>query len=178
MQKDELPIFETERLRAHRWRVDLAEQALEIYSDSHVTRHISKMHCQTLQEMIAKLEWAVERNTQWDEPFGSFPVFSKSSDQLVGTALIKNLPDQAGNLTDDIEIGWHLGRRYWGQGFATEFGNELIRIGFDQGLSVVYAVTDLENSASQAVCKRLGMKNLGQSEKYYGQRLELFEIRQ
>ena len=99
------------------------------------------------------------------------------TDQMVGTALIKNLPDAEKNFTEDIEIGWHLAYDFWGQGLATEFGRELIRIGFeDAACSVIYAVTDLENYPSQAVCKRLGMDHVGQTEKYYGQRLELFQI--
>jgi RimJ/RimL family protein N-acetyltransferase len=177
MQADDLPIFETERLFAQRWHLDLAEQALEIYSDPRVTEHIPTMHCNSVSEMIAKIEWAIERNKNWDEPLGSFPVFLKSSKRMIGTALMKNLPDENEDLTDDIEIGWHLGSPHWGQGFATEFGNELVRIGFDLGLPVLYAVTGLENKASQDVCQRIGMKPLGRTRKFYGQELELFETR-
>lgn len=177
MKQNDLPIFETERLVARRWNLNLAAQSLEIYADPRVTEHIQKMHCDTEEEMTRKLEWIIERNRRWNEPFGSFPVFSKLENQLVGTALIKALPDSQGELSKDIEIGWHLGSQHWGKGYATEFGNELIRIGFDAGLSVIYAVTGLENAASQAVCRRLGMTYVGRTQEYYGQELELFEVR-
>lgn len=177
MKESDLPVFETERLIAKRWDPAIVDQALEIYSDPLVTRHMPMMRCTTREEMLAKIEWGIERNKKWDEPLGSFPVFLKETDRMVGTALIKYLPDGDENLTDDIEIGWHLGSAYWGQGYATEFGNELLRIGFGLGLSEIFAVTGLENLPSQAVCKRLGMEHLGQTEKYYGERVELFVIR-
>ena len=31
---------------------------------------------------------------------------------------------------DDIEIGWHLARRHWGRGLATEAGRALLHRGF------------------------------------------------
>lgn len=175
---DEPVMFETSRLFALRWSVSIAEQALEIYGDPKVTEFIAPMHCSTIQEMESKIEWIMERNrTKWDEPLGSFPVFLRATGQMVGTALIKNLPDGNDVLTPKIEIGWHLGHQFWGQGLATEFGNELLRIGFEElNLPVLYAVTGLTNIASQAVCGRLGMRATGRTKEFYGQELELFEM--
>jgi RimJ/RimL family protein N-acetyltransferase len=41
----------------------------------------------------------------------------------------------------------------------------------------VIALVDPEDARSQAVCRRVGMTHLGQTDEYYGVTLELFELR-
>ena len=43
-------------------------------------------------------------------------------------------------------------------------------------LDRVIALVDPDNARSHAVCRRLGMTHVGQTEKYYGLLLELFEL--
>ena len=43
-------------------------------------------------------------------------------------------------------------------------------------LDRVIALVDPDNDRSQAVCRRLGMTHLGQTDRYYGLALELFEL--
>jgi RimJ/RimL family protein N-acetyltransferase len=43
-------------------------------------------------------------------------------------------------------------------------------------LDRVIALVDPDNARSQAVCRRLGMRHLGQTDTYYGLVLELFEL--
>ncbi|MFJ9179067.1 GNAT family N-acetyltransferase [Streptomyces sp. NPDC102360] len=58
----------------------------------------------------------------------------------------------------EIEIGWRLGRAYWGQGYATAAA----RLTLDQvraaGLPSVVAMVDARNERSIAVTRRLGME--------------------
>jgi len=42
------------------------------------------------------------------------------------------------------------------------------------GLHTVVAVTHPDNTASQAVCNRIGMEHLGQTDRYYNTVCELF----
>ncbi|MET8908952.1 GNAT family N-acetyltransferase [Micromonospora sp. NPDC004551] len=46
---------------------------------------------------------------------------------------------------------------------------------FRRGLTRVVAVTDPDNRASQAVCRRLGMTHVGRTTRYYDAPNELFE---
>ncbi len=56
------------------------------------------------------------------------------------------------------EIGYWIGVPYWGRGFATEGGAELIRYGFeDAGLHRIYAGYYARNAASGRVMQKLGM---------------------
>lgn len=181
-------IFETERLIARRWSNDHLEAAFQIYSDPDVARHIGNRPMRDLDQMRSELNRLTERNKRFEPggdktlfyPLGSFPVFERSTDDLVGSALLKPLPDTAGELTDEIEVGWHLGKRHWGKGYATEFGHKLLEIGFAIGeCAEIFAVTDIPNVKSQAVALRLGMTHTGQTTKYYsGEPLEFFVITQ
>ncbi len=56
-----------------------------------------------------------------------------------------------------IEIGWALHPDHWGKGYATEAGATAIEYVFaHHDVDAVYSVILPENTASQAVAKRLG----------------------
>ena len=108
---------------------------------------------------------------------GELAAFLKQTNQLVGAMLMKPLPDGDGNFTEEIEVGWHLAQMHWGNGYATEGGRKMIELGFAvQNLEQIYAVTGPDNLKSQKVARRLGMKPQGQTDKYYGQTVDLFKI--
>jgi RimJ/RimL family protein N-acetyltransferase len=77
---------------------------------------------------------------------------------------------------EDIEIGWHLHPDAWGRGYASEAAAAVLGQAWHAGLSRVIAVTNPANVASQAVCRRIGMRHGGLTERYYDTTCELFEI--
>ncbi|MEE2640467.1 MAG: GNAT family N-acetyltransferase [Planctomycetota bacterium] len=173
------PEFETTRLVASQWKVDFAEPAFEIYSDTEVTRFIGGMAVRDVDQMRSRIGEIIERNRSFPPGLGSYPMFLKSTGSLVGTALIKPLPDPTGKLTRDVEIGWHLSRRQWGRGYATEWGKKLMQIAFEElELPEVHAVIDPPNEKSKKVAERLGMEHLGQTTAYYhGEPIEHYRMR-
>ncbi len=57
------------------------------------------------------------------------------------------------------EIGYVVGRPYAGAGYATEAARALLAFGFGTGkLHRIVARTDARNTASAAVCEKLGMR--------------------
>jgi RimJ/RimL family protein N-acetyltransferase len=171
------PVFETERLVIGRWDLELAEPAFEIYGDPDVTQWIGGVTETSLDSMRERIGALIERNKKWPDHWGSWPTFSKATRELVGTMLMKPLPDADGNFTPDIEIGWHLGKAHWGNGYATEGGRKMIEIAFGElGIKELSAVTGLDNVRSQKVARRLGLQHIGQTDAYYGQTVELFKI--
>lgn len=57
------------------------------------------------------------------------------------------------------EIGWVFHPDHRGRGFATEAGEVMLRLGFDElGLHRIIARCDARNAASARVMKRLGMR--------------------
>lgn len=93
---------------------------------------------------------------------------------LVGIALLVPLPPSDGVERDDVEVGWHLHPDVWGQGLATEAGAAMLQHAWRLGLKEVHAVTHPDNTASQAVCHRLAMTDLGLREDWYDRRLRAF----
>ena len=57
------------------------------------------------------------------------------------------------------EIGYWIGKPYWGRGYATEAVQALIRYGFEElGLNRIYAMHFTENPASGRVMQKAGMQ--------------------
>ncbi len=169
--------FETERVFGRPWRMDDAEGAYAIYGNRQVYGNEPNLLIEGIEQMRTKLAKVIERDSQFPAGLGSYASFHKPSGKLAGNLLLKALPDNDGNLTDDIEIGWHLERSFWGQGLASEGARELLRIGFETvGLDEVLAVCRTDNEKSMAVMRRIGMTHVGQTEQYYPQLVELWKI--
>ena len=64
----------------------------------------------------------------------------------------------------ELELGYHLHRRYWGQGYATEAGAACLEHARGLGLRRVISLIYVDNPRSEAVARRLGMKPQGELE--------------
>ncbi len=59
-----------------------------------------------------------------------------------------------------VEIGWRLAPEFWGNGYATEAGGELLRFGFEElDLAEIVSFAVRQNEPSIAVMRRLGMRH-------------------
>lgn len=163
-------VFETERLQARKWRPEHAEPALVIYGDPEVTRYIGGITWANLVEAEEGMAGFVERSAQWGPGLGGFPLFRRTDDALVGAVLVKYLPGVDRSVaTSDLEVGWHLARRYQGQGYATEAGRGALDHAFTRlAIDEITAVTEPDNHPSQRVARRLGMVHVGRTSAYYG----------
>lgn len=61
------------------------------------------------------------------------------------------------------ELGYSIGRRYWNRGFASEAAQGVIHAAFSTHpeLNRIHARADVENTASQRVMGKVGMKKEG-----------------
>ncbi len=170
-------IFETERCFARLWSLDDAQAAFTMYGDPEVMRYLGNETKADVEETRTLLEEVLERAERLPAGMGSFPLIERASAELVGTALIKPLPDAEKQWTDDIEIGWHLARKHWGKGLATEMGRALLRYGFvELDIPVLHAVVETPNEASLQVARRIGMNAVERTQAYYGRELEHFVL--
>ena len=84
--------------------------------------------------------------------YGMWAVERKSDGALMGRVGMLNPEGWTG-----LEVGWTLGRPYWGQGFATEAAAAAMRYAFlTQPVERVVSNIDPDNLASQFVAQRLG----------------------
>lgn len=171
-----LPTLRSDRLVYRTFRLDDAAAALPIYSDPEVVRYLSGQTTDTAEDMRQQLVEVAERRASYPRGMGGWAMVLEA--EIIGTALLKPLPDRDYRQTDDIEVGWHLRRDKWGQGLATEAGRRLLQYAAEElGLTTVYAVVDSPNTASMRVAERLGMTHVGQTDAYYGGRtVEFFRI--
>jgi RimJ/RimL family protein N-acetyltransferase len=93
----------------------------------------------------------------------------------VGTLLLMPLSDDGGP-TGMTEVGWHLHPRQQGQGLATEAAYAVLGLARKAGLAEVLALTDLDNTASQRVAARLGMKDDGVTQRWFGLTVRQFRM--
>jgi len=78
---------------------------------------------------------------------------------------------------DRAEMGYWVGKPYWGNGYCTEAAAAVLRYAFDElGLNRVYACHLTRNPASGRVMQKIGMRyegRLRQHVKKWGQREDL-----
>ncbi|MDA4827987.1 GNAT family N-acetyltransferase [Kocuria rhizophila] len=166
----------TERLTLRGYDAAHAPFVLDLYSRAEVQWWLGDgtQRVRTLAEARQKID-------RWNELHGDHPVHgvwlvSTREGEPLGTLLLKPIPDSGADTAHDIEIGWHLHPRAWGHGYATEAARGVLEHTFSAGVTRVVAVTHPANQASQAVCRRLGMRSLGLSRAYYDAECALFEI--
>lgn len=165
-------VFSTPRLTIGAWTHDAAATLHDIYSRWEVARWLgaTPRPLASAREALALADqWAAR--SQPDPTFGVWRITVTTTGAAVGTVLLVPL---RGGTAGEVEVGWHLHPDHWGNGYATEAASGAIARGLGAGLPEVLAVVHPGNTASQAVCRRLGMEHRGLSERYYGTALEVF----
>ena len=181
MASDSDIVFETEHFFARSWRpAEDAEGAFVMYGDPEVVRYIGNQLIPDLAAQRARLESIVARWAPFEGRYASWPLFEKATGELVGTSMLKPPPLSGTNLatlSQDLEIGWHVARRHWGRGIATEMGRALLVRAFETlELEVVHAVVEPPNVRSQNVARKIGMRHDGRTRAWYDSELEHFVL--
>lgn len=173
-------IFETQRLIAREWEPEKdAQRAFEIYSHPEVMHFIKGPSGipTNVEEQKARLELRCAEYRKY-EGTGSWALEEKETGTIVGSVILKWLPDADRVPTGDLEVGWHLAREHWGKGYASESGLRAVQYAFDNlQPPVIYAVVRLGNERSVRVTQRMGMQPIGRTDKYYGVELLLFALK-
>lgn len=112
------------------WEVHRSQEVTEGYIGSLVAAYAS-------QE--SSYDWGIE---------------VKETGELIGSLSFVGVSDR-----DQVaELGYCLGRNWWGQGYMTEAVAEILRFAFEEvGFNRVQAVFDQRNPASGRVMEKVGM---------------------
>ncbi|MGH3760347.1 GNAT family N-acetyltransferase [Actinophytocola sp.] len=165
----------TERLVVREWVLDDAEAALAIYGVETVTRWLTPAMGQVADEaaMRSVLQAWIEDQPNMLPPRGRWAIERKEHGTVIGGVGIRLLPPYE----EDLELGWQLRPDEWGHGYAAEAGLALIRWAFTQEIDELFAVARPGNKRAIRTAKRLGMTWVGETDKYYNLRLQVFRIR-
>ena len=165
-----IPTIETARLRLRPFTLDDEAALFALVSDPEIARFVRFDAHRNLTETRAFLELVLERYQEGD-PF-SWAIILRLDGRLIGSCgFVSLMPER-----NSGEIGYWLGKPYWGKGYAVEAARALVRFGFEQmELEGVGAKCFVDNRAGQRVIEKLGMKLEGtdRSEMIKGQYPEL-----
>jgi 2-keto-4-pentenoate hydratase/RimJ/RimL family protein N-acetyltransferase len=158
----------TERLSFRTWTDGDADAVLDLYSRPEVYRFLGAS-----PGPVTDPDAARARIARWAERTkglaGVWAIETRRAPGTpIGTALLVPLTRTDGAPSEDFEIGWHLHPDAWGQGYATEAATALLERARAGGLAEVRAVVRPDNEPSKAVCRRLGMREVGLTREWYG----------
>ena len=151
------PVLETERLILRMWREEDLEEYAKICADPEVMRFLGGKPF-SLTESWRHMAFMIGH---WQlRGYGHWVVEEKASGKVLGRLGFLNPAGWPG-----FEIGWTLGREYWGKGYATEGASRALEYAFTElDKDHVISCIHRDNAASIRVAERLGEKLEGESE--------------
>jgi RimJ/RimL family protein N-acetyltransferase len=151
------------------WSPEEVDRFFDIYRRPEVTHWFASAPMRDRAEAIERMQRNLAALAA-DPRFGSWAVIELDSGVPAGTVLLKPLPNGNG----EIEIGWHLHPDCWGRGYASEAASAMLTRGFAGGLDEIWAVVDPANQRSIAVCRRIGLRLLGVTSRWYAEPSMMF----
>ena len=126
-----------------------------IYSDPDVMRYVATGPMADLAYTRRLIDDYSYHQSQ--HGFSFWAVVERSSGALIGDAGLYQTPG------GEVELGYTLGKPWWGRGYATEAAGEWLRVAFEElGVNEVVALAEPANTASVHVLEKLGMLRAGE----------------
>jgi ribosomal-protein-alanine N-acetyltransferase len=113
---------------------------------------------------LAGFNSAEERSIYWinkqlaryaDEKYGLQAILNKNTGELIGQC---GLMAQEVDGIAELEVGYHIFKKFWGQGYAPEVAKMFINYAFQRDLaSSIISIIDIRNVKSQRVAEKNGL---------------------
>jgi ribosomal-protein-alanine N-acetyltransferase len=159
----------TPRLRLRPFEPGDLDAIHRVYSDPEVMRWVGTgpvADRSTSERMLAG--YAVH---QRGHGFSFWAVVENASGALIGDAGLHR------TATGEVELGYTLGRAWWGRGYATEAARAWLAAAFGElGIDEVIALAEPPNAASLHVLEKLGLRRDG-TRTAFGREHLLYRIR-
>ncbi|HEX6441350.1 MAG TPA: GNAT family N-acetyltransferase [Stellaceae bacterium] len=145
--------FATARLAARSWRAGDLPLAMELWGDPAVMALIDARGRLTAAEVAEKLRAEVERERAVGVQY--WALFERDGGGFVGCCGLR--PWVYTPAEPNFEVGFHIVRRCWGRGFASEAARGALDYGWRElRLAKIYAGHHPDNRASKHILDRLG----------------------
>jgi RimJ/RimL family protein N-acetyltransferase len=143
--------LETARLILAPWQAADWTALRPIATDPEVMRYITGGVPWTDEQIQAFVDRQVK--VYRERGFCRWKLVEKASAALIGFCGVGFWKDST-----EPEIGWWLGRRWWGRGLATEAAAAALQDAFERaGLDRLISVAERENRASIRIMQKLGL---------------------
>lgn len=156
-----LPVLETEHLFLRRIQRSDAAAVFDYARDPEMTHYTLWSHHKKMEEAEFYVEqmlasYRAGKPTPW-------AVIHKESRRMIGTAgFIRWQP-----VHERAEIGYAIGRNWWGKGYASESSRAVVAFGFKTlHCNRIEAMCDVHNTASARVMEKIGMRYEGVLRQY------------
>jgi len=157
--------LETERLLLRAPVADDAEALAPMYGDPEVMRYVGDGRPLTRAETERSVQRMIQR---WEaDGFGLFTTVRREDEAVIGRVglLVWNADTwepttraEADDSRTEVEVGYTLGRDYWGQGYATEAAGAVRDYALRElGATRLIALIIHGNTASENVARKLGL---------------------
>lgn len=147
-------LIETERLRITEFTMDMAQAVRENSLDEDNRRFVPDEVWESVEEAEETLEYLISQYGSFEGPL-VYPVLVKATNANVGYVQLCPIDD------DKWELGYHIAKKYTGNGYATEAAKAFLPVIAKQaGVSEIYGISLAGNKASHAVMKKCGFKTV------------------
>jgi RimJ/RimL family protein N-acetyltransferase len=162
-----VPELQTERLVMRGFRDEDLDALAEISADPEVTKWVGDPNGLTREETWRRIAYFVGH---WElRGFGQWALFEREGGRMVGRAGLLQPEGWPG-----LEVGWLVGREFWGRGYAPEAGRAAIDWAHEAlGADHIISLIEDENERSARVAEKLGMTVEGRTRVVDGK----FEVR-
>jgi RimJ/RimL family protein N-acetyltransferase len=168
-------LIRSARLQLAPWTMSDGEAALSIFGDGEVARWLAPAMTRVpdlfaMRRLVSR--WVAD-SADIEPPLGRWKVTDRAGGRTVGAVSLQPLPPD----DVDVEIAVQIARDRWGNGYAGEAGDAIAHYAFTAGTDEVFAVSRPANHRAATAARRMGMDWVGQTDKYYDTRLDVFRLR-
>lgn len=150
--------IKTERIGFSKWGDNDLNLAALLWGDKEVTRYICATGVFTQQDIVSRLETEINNDKLFHVQY--WPIFNLPTEELIGCCGVRPFKSES----HAYEIGFHLRKRFWGMGYASEAAKTVIDYSFSVlKAEKLYAGHHPQNEASKKLLKKLGFRYIGEN---------------
>ena len=146
-----MPVLQTQRLALREFELEDVDALAAVLSDPETMRYYPMSF-----DRADCIDWILRNRTRYaNDGYGLWAMILKSTGDLIGDC---GLVRQSVDGVDEIEIGYHVRRDLWGQGYGTEAAQACRDYGFAKlNVHRLISLIRPENLASRRVAEKNGM---------------------
>ncbi len=148
-------ILQTPRLILRQFTEADAPLILELNSDPEIVKYVHEPTLKTIEHAQEILNSIIL--PQYKNNLGRWAMHTKEDLEFIGWCGLKFRPE-----LDEIDLGYRLMQKAWGNGYATEAAQASLEHGFTKlNLKLITGRAHIENLASIKVLEKIGMDFIG-----------------
>jgi ribosomal-protein-alanine N-acetyltransferase len=129
------------------------ETYLSLFDDKEVTQHLPK---RTRHENLQLFRETFKEYAE-KKVLGRWGMFNNGDEEFIGICLLRQYHDNP----TQVELGYVLGKKFWGKGIAGEMAQIMVAYAFTHtAIPEIVAVTTLQNKGSQRVLIKAGLERM------------------